>query len=73
MNLGKKVPPPPAPAKPDVIERVGNVWKVNGKFQTNKPAPPAPPPHIPQGWDAVVEAMQKQTDDGFPLNEFGVM
>ncbi len=53
--LGKKVPPPPAPPKEDVIERTDSgLWRVNGKLQTNKPEPkhlpepPKPPEPLPQ-------------------------
>ncbi len=50
MNpLGKKVPPPPAPPKEDVIERTDSgLWRVNGKLQTNKPYPPHVPERIPE-------------------------
>ncbi len=86
--LGKKVPPPPAPPKEDVIERTDSgLWRVNGKLQTNKPEPkhlPVPEPTVvdiylygrpvtTEQWDALIKQMQKQVADGYPLNEFGVM
>ncbi len=86
--LGKKVPPPPAPPKEDVIERTDSgLWRVNGKLQTNKPPPkhlPVPEPTVvdiylygipvtTEQWDALIKQMQKQQADGYPLNEWGVM
>jgi len=76
--LGKKIVPPPAP-KPDVIERVApGVIKRNGRLETDKPLPPpAPLPDIyvftPTNWDMVIKSLRKQEDDGFPINEWGVM
>jgi len=88
MNLGKKIVPEVKP-KPDVIEKVGDVWKLNGKFQTNKPEQPQSPDFDPfkelrdaikkqedDGWlssGVIQRNLQQQEDDGFPLYEFGVL
>lgn len=75
FQLGKKVPPPSPPAAKDVIERVGDVWKLNGKFQTNKPEQPQSASHDPfKHLREVLERSQKQQeDDGFPIIYWGSM
>lgn len=85
--LGKPIRQPEKP-KPDVIERVApGVISRNGKLETvgapkgprHAPKPPEPIP-LPEvyifttgTWDAMLRVLRKQEDDGFPINEWGVM
>lgn len=87
-GLGKKIEPPPPEKKPDVIERISkDVIKRNGKYESRDmdpnlskrqvgppPTPPPEPEYTPQGYTGVLERIKKQQeDDGFPVNEYGIM
>jgi hypothetical protein len=77
--LGKALPPPSPPKKPDVIERIREgLWRVNGKLQTNRPQEPLPEVvdiylYTPSQLDMLRRVLTEQEDDGYPLNEWGVM
>lgn len=71
-------PPLPQPKKTEIkpIEEVApGIYRVDGKLETWIPKNENAnrPVYSPSPWDAVLEAMKKQQDDGFPVNEFGVL
>ena len=74
-QLGKKVAPPPPVPKADVIEKVGDVWTVNGKFQTNPPERPQSKDYDP--FKHLREVLEKQREqqaiDGLDVIYMGWM
>lgn len=74
-KLGKKVQPPPPAKKPDVIKKVGAVWSLNGRLQTNKPEQPQSPDYDP--FKHLREVLRKQQEqmeaDGLDITFTGWM
>jgi hypothetical protein len=73
--LGKPLPPPAPPKKPDVIERISaDVIRRNGKLETRDMQPePKHRPITPSEWDLIRKRLQEQMESGYGLDEFGVM
>jgi len=78
--LGKPLPRPVETKVKPIEEVAPGIYRVDGKLETWIPgnqaakAPVYTPQQIQQqAYEHMLEILKKQQDDGFPINEFGVM